>query len=124
MHSKRCLTTSLVRFCQHGCVWNDADGRNADMYQDVVATALAWYVVVAYALITGVAVRVSPRLTIPASPPILTRAQASTEKMFSVLGPHWIMTLVGCVAVMLVPVPVLLRRCVWSCGGKASRHCC
>ncbi|KAI0711323.1 major facilitator superfamily domain-containing protein [Earliella scabrosa] len=61
-----------------------------DLYQDVVASALAWYIVTTYILTTITSVY--------------------SVQLFRTLSPRWIMTLVGCVGVAIVPIPILLRR--------------
>ncbi|TFK89915.1 MFS general substrate transporter [Polyporus arcularius HHB13444] len=61
-----------------------------DVYEDTVATAVAWCTVLMYALITVFTV--------------------CSPQVFGTLSVCWIMTLVGGVAVALVPVPMLLTR--------------
>ncbi|KAI0711132.1 major facilitator superfamily domain-containing protein [Cerioporus squamosus] len=72
-----------------------------DVYEASVATAVAWCTVLMYAFITVFTVH-SPQL-------------------LGALGVRWIMTIVGCVAVALVPVPFLLTRYGPCLRAKSGR---
>ncbi len=41
-------------------------------------------------------------------------SQLFSRQMFRALSPRWASTLVGCIAVLMIPIPVVLMRCVCS----------
>lgn len=52
----------------------------------------------------------------------LIKCQVYSKEAFETLGVHWILTAVGCVAVALVPVPILLKRQVQRWNALHSNH--